>query len=111
MYDRSHYQEKSSAPEIKGATNLQMYYSDGLKILTLDFTIFRCGIFNSIILIVLCSVNHLKSGRVYQGYSSLEKSFKMAARSSAKPELKVNSADFEVGENDQIISGKQWLLI
>ena len=28
----------------------------------------------------------------------------MAARSSAKSELRVNSADFEVGENDQIIS-------
>ena len=31
----------------------------------------------------------------------------MAARSSAKSELKVNSADFEVGGNYQIISEKQ----
>ena len=36
VVDRSHYQEKSSAPEIKGAANPQMYHSNGLKILTLD---------------------------------------------------------------------------
>ena len=38
---------------------------------------------------------------------SLAKFFKMAARSSTKSELRVNSADFEVVENDQIISEKQ----
>ena len=35
----------------------------------------------------------------------------MASRSIAKSELRVNSADFEVGENDQIISEKQRPLI
>ena len=33
---RSHYQEESSAPEIKGVTDQLMYHSDGLKILNLD---------------------------------------------------------------------------
>ena len=34
---RSHYPEKSSAPEIKGAARPQMYHSNGLKIFeTLD---------------------------------------------------------------------------
>ena len=66
---KSLYQEKSSATEIKGATNPQMCHSDGLRILDLDFTIFCCGIIYSIILIVLCSVNDLKSGKVYRGYS------------------------------------------
>ena len=41
---RSHYQEKPSTPEIKDAANPQMYHSDGLKILNLDFAIFCCGI-------------------------------------------------------------------
>ena len=33
---KSPCQEKSSAPEIKGTPNRQMYHSDGLKILNLD---------------------------------------------------------------------------
>ena len=33
----------------------------------------------------------------------------MAFHSSAKSERRVNSADFEVGENDQIISGHSFL--
>ena len=78
-------------------------YSDALKNLNLDFTIFYCGIFCTIILIVHCSVNHLE--RLTGGTVSLAKFFKMIARSSAKSELRVNSADFEVGENHQIISG------
>ena len=78
------YQEKSSAPAIKGAANPQMYHSDGLKILNLDFTIFCYSILYSVILIVLCSVNHLKSGKVYRGTVLLAKFFKMAARSSTK---------------------------
>ena len=45
-------------PEIKGACNPQIYHGDGIKILSLDFTIYCCGIFDSIILIVLCIVNH-----------------------------------------------------
>ena len=53
------YQGKSSAPEIKGNANPQMYHSEGLKVLNLDLTMFCCGIFYSIILIILCSVNHL----------------------------------------------------
>ena len=74
-----------------------MYHSNGLKILNLDFTVFCCGIFYSIILIVLCSVNHLKSGKVYpRGTDSLANIFKMTASSSAKSELTVNSSDFEV---------------
>ena len=86
----------------------EMYHSNGLKILNLDFTIFCCGIFYSIILIVLCRVNYLKSGKVYpRGIVSLAKFFKMTARSSAKSELRVNTSDFEVVEHDQIISGKQ----
>ena len=85
----------------------------GKKILNLDFTIFCCGTFYFIILIVpiLCSVNHLKSEKVYRGYILLAKFFKMAARSSTKSELRINSADFEVGENDQIISEKQRPLV
>ena len=80
----------------------------GLKILNLDFTIFCCSIFYSIILIVLCSVSHLKSGKVYpRGTVLLAKFFKMTARSSDKSELTVNSSDFEVVEHDQIISEKQ----
>ena len=59
-------------------------------------------------LIVLCSVNHLKSGKVYpRGTVLLAKVFKMTARSSAKSELTVNSFDFEVVEHDQIVSEKQ----
>ena len=34
--NRSHYQEKLSAPEIKGAANPQMCHSDGLNLLYLD---------------------------------------------------------------------------
>ena len=60
----NHNQENSSAPDIKGTANPQMYHRDWLKIPNLDFTIFCCGIFYSIMLVVLCSVNHLKSGNV-----------------------------------------------
>ena len=67
IFTRSHYQKKSSAPEIKAAANSEMYHSDGLKILNLDFTIFCCDIFYSINFIVLCS--DLKSRKVYRGYS------------------------------------------
>ena len=85
-----------------------MYHSNGLKILNLDFTIFCCGIFYSIILNVLCSVNHIKSGKVYPwGTVLLAKFFKMTARSSAKSELTVTSSDFEVVQHDQIISERQ----
>ena len=42
---------------------------------------------------------------------SLAKFFKMDARSSAKSELRVNSVDFEVGENDQFINEKQLSLV
>ena len=78
-----------------------MYHGDKLKTLNLDFTIFCCGTFYSIILIVLYSVSHLKSGKIYQGVPvSFANFFKMAACPSAKFELRVNSADFEVGEND-----------
>ena len=41
------------------------------------------------------------------GTVSLAKFFKMDARSSTKFELRVNSSDFEVEENDQIISENQ----
>ena len=82
-----------------------MYHDVGLKILNLDFTIFRCSIFYPIILIVLCSVNHLKSGKVYRGYSFLAKFFEMAACPN------VNSFDFEMEENDQINSEKHRPLI
>ena len=68
-----------------------MYHSDGLKMLNLDFTISYCSIFYSIIFIAFCSVNHLKFGKVYQGYSFASKFFKMAAHSSTKSELRVNS--------------------
>ena len=95
---RSHYQEKSSTPEIlRRRQSSNISHSNGLKILNLDFTIFCCGIFYSIILIVLCSVNHLKSGKVYlRGPTFFAKFFKMTASSSAKSELMVNSSDFEV---------------
>ena len=33
---RSHCQQKSSTPEIKGAANPQIYHSNGLTILNLD---------------------------------------------------------------------------
>ena len=76
--------------------------------MNLDLTIFSCGIFYYIILIVFCSVNHLKFEKVYpQGTVLLAKFFKMTARSSTKSELTVNSSDFEVAEHDQIISEKQ----
>ena len=88
-----------------------MYHSDGLKILNLNFTMLCCDIFYSIVLIVLCSVNHLRSRKVYRGYSSFAKFFNMAARSGAKSECRVNSADFEVGENGQILSEEQQSLV
>ena len=95
---RSHYREKSSTPEIlRRRQSSNTSHSNGLKILNLDFTIFCWGIFCSIILIVLCSVNHLKSGKVYlRGPTFFAKFFKMTASSSAKSELTVNSSDFEV---------------
>ena len=74
-----------------------MYHSDCLKLLNLDFPSIFCGIIYYISLIVLCSVSHLKSGKVYRGTVSLAEFFKMAARSSTKSELRVNSADFEEG--------------
>ena len=90
-----HYQEKSSAPESKGSANPQMYHS-----FQINFIIFCCVIFYSITLIVLCNVNHLKSRKG-------AKFFKIASCSSTKCELRIDSADFEVEENDQIISEKQ----
>ena len=59
--------------------------------------------------IILCSlftaVSIISSlERFTEGTVSLAKFFKMAALFSAKSELRVNSADFEVGENDRIIS-------
>ena len=55
--------QRSKAPP---CTSPQMYRGNGLNS---DFTIFCCGTFYSIILIVICSANHLKSGKVYLGYS------------------------------------------
>ena len=62
VQNSSYYQENSSA-------NLQVHRGDGIKFPDLDLAIFCCNIFYSIILIVLCSVNHLKPGKVYRGYS------------------------------------------
>ena len=53
----------------------------------------------------------MKSGQIYRGTVSLAKFFKMATRSSDKFELRVNSADIEVGENDQIINGHSFFLL
>ena len=101
---RNHLLQRSKAPPIRKCI---MYRGDGLKILHLDFTIFCCSIIYSVILIIFCSVNHLKSGKVYWGVLfCLLKFSKWLPRSNAS-ELRVNSADFEVGENDQVISQEQ----
>ena len=46
----------------------------------------------------------MKCGKVDRGHSFTCEIFKMASRSSAKSELWVKSADFEIGENYQISS-------
>ena len=49
--------------------------------------------------------------RFTEGKALLAKFFTLAVRFSAKSELTINSADLEVGENDQIISEKQRPLV